>query len=70
MIWWSYCEQYLIFVHVLLYRTKLQQTHVDQLLQVLVEWEEVFPDMKNPETQRLELQVYRTNVLQRGEEIV
>lgn len=39
---------YLIFLLELLHRTKLQQTHVDQLLQVLVKCEDVFPNVKKP----------------------
>ena len=38
---------YLVFLLELLHGTKLQQTHVDQLLQVLVKYEDVFPDLKN-----------------------
>lgn len=46
---------YLVFLLELLHRTKLQQTHVDQLLQVLVKYEDVFPDSKNTSMLSLEL---------------
>ena len=47
---------YLVFILELLHRTKLQQTHVDQLLQVLVKCEDVFPDFKNAWMLNLESQ--------------
>lgn len=36
---------YLVFLLELLHETKLQQTHADQLLQVLMKIEDVFPDV-------------------------
>lgn len=46
---------YQVFLLELLLRTKVQQTHVDQPLEVLMKCKDVFPDIKNPKIENLEL---------------
>lgn len=48
---------YLVFLLELLHRTKMQQAHVDQPLEVLMKCKDIFPDEKNPSKKNLELNV-------------
>lgn len=45
---------YLVFVRELLHRTKQQQAHVDQLLQVHMERKDVSPEVENTQMLHLE----------------